>query len=355
MMNFVRERCSTFFFVALLVFSLALVAYTSQANAQGNISFEGKTLKVLVSSSAGGGTDSAGRVVAQFLPKYLPGKPSIYVQNMPAGGGILANNYFYHNSKPNGLELFQASSSTVSQYSRGGKRIKYDPRKFVAVGSINRGGSVLMIRKDVRSRMTDPKAKPVVVGDADGSRTWLAMTVWGAEQLGWNLRWIYGYAGTGEMVLAFRQGEIEMMATANVPIIEDLVNDQVVDIIGVAGSKRRKDFPNNPAFEELLGDKRPTGLSWQAYKFWSGPDELDKVLFLPPGTPNNIVSVYRNAYLKMAKDPDFIKTTTRFFGKGWYVRPGKETEDLVREVTTVSKEVQEYLRNLRAQKGLPPG
>ncbi len=67
------------------------------------------------------------------------------------------------------------------------------------------------------------------------------------------------------------------------------------------------------------------------------------------------MSVLRGAYQKMAKNPDFIKATTNLFGKGWYVRPGKETRELGREVTTVSKEVQEYLRNLRVQKGLPPG
>ncbi len=350
-----RGRYLTLATWSLIVFVAVLFAQTSRTNAQEKPYFKGKTIRVLVSAAAGGGTDSAGRVMARFIPKYLPGNPKIFVQNMPGGGGILGNNYFYKKAKPDGLDLFQASSSTVTQYNRGGRRIKYDPRKFIGVASINRGGSLMMIRKDVHHRLTDPKADAVVVGDADGSRNWLAVPVWGNEYLGWNTRYIYGYSGTGEMALAFRQGEIEMMATANVPIVEDLIKDGSIVIICTAGSVRRRDYPNIKTFEELLGDKRPSGVSWQAYRFWSLPSELDKIVALPPGTPDKIVRMYREAYQKMTKDPEFIDATTKFFGEGWIVRGGKETEALLLETTTTSQEVKDFLRKIRKKRGLPEG
>lgn len=355
-MNTMRKGSSVLVMISLAVFVLGCLIQTSRANAQSEKPyFKDKTIKIIVGSSAGGGTDSAARVVARFLPRYLPGNPLSIVQNMPGGGGIIANNYFYHVSKPNGLDIFQSSSATVTQFSRGGKRIKYDPREFRAIGAINRGGSVLMIRKDAHARLRDPKAKPVVVGDSDGTRDWLATTLWGAEQLGWNVRFIYGYAGTGEMVLAFQQGEIEMMATANVPIIRNLLKSNLVDIVSTVGSVRRKDFPDLQNFEELLGDKKPTGVSWQAYKFFAGPGDLDKPIFLPPRTPDNITSMIREAYLKLAKDPDFKKATTKFFGKGWVVRGAEETEALVRETTSPSREVRDFLFKLRKKYGLPTG
>lgn len=179
--------------------------------------------------------------------------------------------------------------------------------------------------------------------------------MWGSNYLNWNTRYIYGYAGTGEMILALRQGEIEMMATANVTLIEDLLKDGVVDIICAASSARRRDYPNIKSFEEVLGDKRPSGVSWQAYRFWLGPSDLDKLVVLPPGTPGNIVKIYRDAYQKMAKDPEFQKVTTTFFGEGWVIRGGKETEALVVETTTASKEVKDFLRKMRKRHGLPEG
>ena len=113
-----RGRYLTLAMFSLMVFVAALFAQTSSTYAQGKVNFEGKTIRVVVSAAAGGGTDSAGRVMARFIPKFLPGNPKIFVQNMPGGGGILGNNYFFNKAKPNGLDLFQASSSTVSQLSR---------------------------------------------------------------------------------------------------------------------------------------------------------------------------------------------------------------------------------------------
>jgi tripartite-type tricarboxylate transporter receptor subunit TctC len=349
-----RGRYLTLATLSLLVFVAALFAQISQTNAQGAY-FEGKTIRLIVSAAAGGGTDSAGRVMARFITKHLPGNPKIFVQNMPGGGGILGNNYFYNRAKTNGLDLFQASSSTVTQFNRGGKRIKFNPRDFIGVASINRGGSLIMVRKDARSRLTDPKAEPVVVGDPDGSRNWLSAVVWGDEYLKWNTRYIYGYSGTGEMALAFRQGEIEMMGTANVPIVEDLIKDGSIEIIATASSVRRRDYPQIKTFEELLGDKRPSGVSWQAYRFWALPSELDKIVYLPKGTPANIVKMYRDAYQKMVKDPEFKDATTQFFGEGWVIRDAKATEELTVETTTATKEVHDFLRKMRKKRGLPSG
>ena len=76
--------------------------------------YEGKTIRFIIASGPGGGTDTAGRLVARFLPKYLPGNPKIIVQNMPGGGGTIANNYFASEVKPDGLTIMQDSSSGVA-------------------------------------------------------------------------------------------------------------------------------------------------------------------------------------------------------------------------------------------------
>ena len=57
------------------------------------------------SSGPGGGTDTAGRLVARYLPKYLPGNPKIVIQNMGGGGGTIGNNYFASEVKPDGLTI----------------------------------------------------------------------------------------------------------------------------------------------------------------------------------------------------------------------------------------------------------
>jgi tripartite-type tricarboxylate transporter receptor subunit TctC len=193
--------------IALFLFAAAVAAGEAPY-------YEGKTLRILVSSGTGGGTDTAARLVSRFIGKYLPGHPKVVVQNMPGGGGTIANNYFASEVKPDGLTILQDSSSGIGNFVRGGPTIKYDPRKNRMIGGVARTGTLLMIRNEARPRLTNRSAKPVVVGDSDGIRSWVAMTVWAAEYLDWNLRWIYGYPGSRELQLAIRQGEIDIWATA---------------------------------------------------------------------------------------------------------------------------------------------
>ena len=182
-------------FILFAVFAGLLSTSLAPLFAADQPFYEGKTLRFLIASGPGGGTDTAGRLVARYLPKYLPGNPKVIIQNMGGGGGTIANNYFASEVKPDGLTIMQDSSSSVASFVRGGPSIKYDPRKFKVIGGVARPGSLLVIRNDARARFTNKSAKPVVVGDTDGIRNWIAMTVWGAEYLGWNLRWIYGYPG----------------------------------------------------------------------------------------------------------------------------------------------------------------
>ena len=348
-----RRNILTFILLALLVESSA--ASITPLFAADQSFYEGKTIRFLIGSGPGGGTDTAGRLVARFLPKYLPGNPKVIIQNMGGGGGTIANNYFASEVKPDGLTIMQDSSSSVASFARGGPSIKYDPRKFKVIGGVARGGSLLMIRNDARARFTDKGAKPVVVGDTDGIRNWIAMTVWGAEYLGWNLRWIYGYPGSRELQLAIRQGEIDVWATQNAKLVKDLQREGVVQVVATEEDQRREDFPEVPTFLELLGAKKPTGLSWQAYLAWAGAPELDKYLVAPEGTPDHLVKLLREAFMKIMKDPEVDKEGDKFFGDGWKAHGAEKIEAVVRDHIAIPKEAKDYITKMRQKYSLPVG
>ncbi len=334
--------------------SLALDAHPADG-AAAKPYFEGKTIHILVSSNPGGGTDTAARLVSRFLPKFIPGQPQTVIQNMPGGGGTIANNYFAAKAKPDGLMLFQDSSSGLGNFTRGGSRIKYDPRKNLAVGSITRGGSLMMISKDARPRLMDSKAKKVVVGDSDGIRTWVATLVWAAEYLGWNVRFVYGYPGSQELQLALRQGEIDIWGTSNAKLIRDFVKEGKHEIMFQQEDERRPGFPEVPTFEEILGNKKPKGAAWEAYLAWSGPNEIDKFLVAPPGTPVEIMASLRDAFTKMGKDEEFHKQATNFFGDAWRTRTGEKTQTMIHDVTTITNDAEGFLTKIRTKYGLPTG
>lgn len=342
------------FVLPLYAFGL-LVTTSPQLIAADAPYYDGKTIRIIVTSGAGGGTDAAARLVSRFISKYIPGNPKIAVQNMPGGGGTIANNYFASEAKPDGLTIMQDSSSGVMNFVRGGPTVKYDPRKFKTIGAVARPGSLMMIRNDARSRFTDRSAKPVVVGDSDGIRTWVAMTVWGAEYLGWNLRWIYGYPGSSELQLAIRQGEIDIWSTQNAKLVKDLQREGIVEVLVTEEDQRREDFPNVPTFLELLGPKKPTGLAWQAYLGWAGAPELDKYMVAPEGTPDHLVKTLRDAFAKVMKDPEVDKEGDKFFGDGWKYHSAEKIEAIIRDQVAIPKDAKDFVTKMRQKYGLPVG
>ena len=132
-----------------------------------------------------------------------------------------------------------------------------------------------------------------------------------------------------------------------------MIKDGVVEPLTQQADRRRKDFPNVPTFLELLGNKRPSGISWKAYRVWAGPNLIDKFLMAPPGTPENVVAMLRGAFENMTKDPKFKVQATNFFGDAWITRSGINTGKLIREVTDAPQEVKDHLRKLRIKYRLP--
>ncbi|HEX2933634.1 MAG TPA: hypothetical protein VHV54_28160, partial [Candidatus Binatia bacterium] len=85
--------------VFVLAFELLKPLNLEQAFAQANF-YQGKTMTMVVASTVGGGYDLWARLTARYIVKYIPGSPSIVVQNMPGAGNIIGANYVYGVAKP---------------------------------------------------------------------------------------------------------------------------------------------------------------------------------------------------------------------------------------------------------------
>ena len=82
------------------------------AFAQANV-YQGKTLRVIVGSAPGGGYDAYGRLVAYHMRRFIPGNPTIVVQNMPGAGSLVLANYLY-NVAPKDGSVFGAVNALLA-------------------------------------------------------------------------------------------------------------------------------------------------------------------------------------------------------------------------------------------------
>src|SRR5215467_2160164 len=133
------------FFVSM---SLALCCAAWAIAAEPPSFYESKTVTMIISTSAGGATDIAGRFVSRYLGKYLPGHPNIIAQNMPGAGGIIAANYLSNIVKPDGLTLLAVNRANYLEQMVGRPEVKLDFRKLNWVGSFNRAPMMIVCRRD---------------------------------------------------------------------------------------------------------------------------------------------------------------------------------------------------------------
>jgi hypothetical protein len=166
--------------------------------------FKGKTIRIIAGFPSGGGVDIEGRMLARYLPAHIPGNPTVLVQNMPGAGGTVASNWFEQFAKPDGLMLHYTSTTSINQQAMGVKEAKHDLRFWPVIGSVRRGTSVALIRPTSLDRLTGA-GDPLKVGVRSGDESWNAIFIWGAEFLKWNVRWVQGYPGGGEILLAFER------------------------------------------------------------------------------------------------------------------------------------------------------
>jgi hypothetical protein len=291
-----------------------LVVLAGGARAEESVSFQGKTLTVIVGSPAGGGTDTSGRLIASLLAGYLPGKPGALVRNIPGAQGITAMNYFVKQVAPDGLTMMTASTTQADPLLYRKPQAQFNPTTFAFVGGIGRGGTVMLLRKDAEPRLHDRNAAPVVMGALAGvPRSGMQTTAWGIEYLGWNAKWVLGYRGTNDLMVALERGEIDMTSTANLFQIQKFLATGRFKLLVQSGTLHqgqtapRPEFGDAPVFVSLMQDRIKDPIVQKAFDYWATMTALDKWFALPPGTPEPLVRAHRQAYEAASHAPEFAE------------------------------------------------
>ena len=342
----------------LMLSAAAALLMCSGATAQAPVDFQGKTVTMIIGYRPGGGTDAAGRLIAASLAKHLPGKPNIIVQNMPGADGVTAMKFLFQQSKPDGLTLMMASSTQGDPVVYKRPEVGYDPTKLSIIGGIGRGGSTVVIRKDAEARLRDKTKPPVVMGSVGGiPRSGMQTTAWGIELLDWNAKWVTGYPGTNDLFIALERGEIDMTASSNLFQVQKLLGTGKVKVLTQTGTMEngkfvsRSEFPDAPAFPNLVEGKITDPLKEQAYNYWFSLVVLDKWLTLPPGTPEPVVKAYREAFKKMAKDKEFLQVGKKI-SEDFETQDGEGVERVLKTLAATTPESIAYIHKMLKGQGL---
>jgi tripartite-type tricarboxylate transporter receptor subunit TctC len=336
---------------------VAAAAISEAAHAQ--VSFAGKTVNVIVASSPGGGTDATGRVIAAFLQKYLPGQPSVVVKNMPGANGIPAMNHLVQRTPPDGFTVAMASQSVIDpNLYRVSPNLQYDPQRLLAVGAVMRGGTVIVMRSDGQARLFDKSQPPLLIGSIGAvPHTGMQPIVWGIAYLGWNAKWIAGYPGTNEVMIAVERGEVDVTSTSNIFQLSERLKSGTLKIVTQTGTVKdgrvvgRPELGDAPIFLNQMDGKVKGGVAQKAFEYWKALNSSDKILFLTPNTPPEILATYRDAFERMSNDPEFIAMGSRI-SDGFDTISGDEFQSTLKSLVETPQEAIDFLKDMMRQQGI---
>src|SRR5215471_11989458 len=178
--------------------------------------YKGKLIKVVVGFASGGGYDVYARLLARHFGKYIPGNPSLVVQNMPGAGGLRAANFVYTAAPKDGTTIGTFSRDMPLLAVLGTNAgVQFDPRKFSWIGSSSSfvdDAYVLIARADAPAtsiaQARSPGGPPLVLaGSAEGAPgNDVPMIL--RDTIGLNAKVVGGYPDSSAMFLAIERGEV---------------------------------------------------------------------------------------------------------------------------------------------------
>src|SRR3954465_11876029 len=99
----------------------------------------------------------------------------------------------------------------------------------------------------------------------------------------------------------------------------------------------RDDFGNAPLLTERMEGRIKDAIALKSFDYWIAMNTADKWLALAPGTPDDIVAIYRDAFAKMAKDTEFLATGDKI-SDGFVPTDHKDVEAYIRTLADTPDE-----------------
>jgi len=296
--------------------------------------YSGKQISLLIGTTAGGGYDAYGRLVARHIGRHIPGHPAVVAKNMPGAGGLTSANYLYNRAPKDGTEIlivqnglpFERLFQTLSPQ---GKNALFDATKFGWIGSATQTVFVTVTwhASGIRT-LQDAMAKETILGASTPSADSYILAMLSNNLLGTKFKVVHGYAGATEVSLAVENGEVQGEAgkdwttlTATKP---QWIRDRLINILVQMGMKGHPDLKGVPLAIELAKspqDREIMGVVFAKYG-------MARPFFTAPGVPPDRLALLRRAFDATMSDPVVIAEAKKL---GMELSPvrGEDVEALV--------------------------
>jgi tripartite-type tricarboxylate transporter receptor subunit TctC len=292
----------------LALFITSALYLTSMPAAAQESFYKGKTLRIVVGTSAGGGFDAYTRMITRHLGKHIPGNPNILVENMPGAGHRIGANHVYKIARPDGLTLGHFQGGLFLAQAMGEEGIQFDALKYEFIGAPVKDNRACAITK--ASGITSMERwfatkTPVKLGGIGGGATEEIPRILRVA-LGLPIQVVSGYKGTAEIRLAADSGEIAggcwtwdsiratwsgAIRSGEAIVVLQILNKPHPELASVPLAVT---FAKSDEARQLI----QVGIQ--------DPSDYYRPYVAPPGTPKDRVRILRKAFSDTMKDPELL-------------------------------------------------
>ncbi len=293
-------------FAFCILLSLSAVATSAAAEDF----YKGKTITLFVDGAST--YEGYARLLADYMPKYIPGQPTIIVKEMIGASGLRLSNYIYNVAPKDGTEIagVHAQIPTQPLFSRQG--VQYDPDKLGWIGNLTRETHVEFVwhTSPVQS-IEDARTKQAIIGGQALGSTSIDIGVLGNALIGTRFKIVTGYSGLGETLLAMERGEINGGIASYTELTSgksDWLRDRQIKIIAQLGLQKNKAIPDVPLLIDYIVDPE----DHQALKLFLSREVTGKPsISLHRASRADRLAILRTAFDAALADPDLEQEAAR--------------------------------------------
>jgi len=327
--------------------ALALAVGCSPGHAQDAVAdfYRGKQVQVRIGSAPGSGYDIAARLVAAHIGKYIPGNPTLIVQNVPGAGSLTLTNQLYNTAPRDGTVIGAITNGMPTAPMLSPENARFDISRFGWIGSTAPETILVMMwHSSGITSMRDLFEKEVVVGAVAHGTATMDNPLAANAFLGTKFKIVAGYEGTTHIDLAMERGEV--MGHAGIGLVtakarnQQWLAEKKVKLVAQFGFKQNPELPDVPLFEMPKDES-----ARQAMTVIIARQEFGRPLLTPPGVPAERLAALRLAFDTAMKDPELLKDAAR---QTLEINPvsGDELDKLSARILATPPEVAARLRQV---------
>ncbi len=326
-------------------FAVAAGSMMSASLALANDFYDKKQITMVIGYNTGGGYDIYARIIANALPRYIPGNPTIVPRNMPGAGSAVAANFLAGAVARDGLTIGMIGQQLSLAQALNDPVVKFDMRTFNWLGRVasNVEVTVAWHTSPVKS-IADAINHEVTLAATSAGSTSHAMPLLVSRVTGAKFRLITGYPGITGGGLAMERGETQgTHATVDGLLFakRNWLSEGKVSVLVQYAMQRHPAFPNTPAMTEL----GKTNDEKAILTLFASPAEIGRSVITPPGVPSQLVEILRNGFAAMLDDPAFeadLKSKNLTFEP----MKGTELQQLISTALNISPALVERAKSL---------